>query len=459
MESGSSPGVNYGHGTSSSMKQQSCPPRPVPKPKLKLSCDSCAKLKVGCPKQQPECERCVNKGRRCTYSSANRYGKKKREQEPGPEGGLPSPPEHFIWQTPLAASDQGYNDSRSQTQPLRHDVALLDISDHALAARSSSNNNSSSSLTQQRTCGQSEHPWSSPNDLFPSIETCDDPSTAHAYREISLYQTSPIYYTPYVNTTSWPPVPSLDLQLDSPSSHDSDRSSDSAQNPCHPSTQSVDASQPFIGHLAGLRLPTAQETCLNRICNLFQSLKRPKANFCIFRSQNVRPPCQIPPDNKSIEDILSTTDDAIEQTSVIMRCPCSKDSSFRCTLLLVLCEVISCYEHVVKLLGGGGSRSPCSSDEGYTSAPSSNGPGGVSSGISVPTIMVGTLKLDRSDATNILAQLILSRIKRVREMVEELSKEAGAVLNGGPLLDSVAEGVMRLQKSQSMLMAGWHMTD
>src|SRR5213080_3223543 len=68
-------------GGESPSRKKLASPQSAPVQMLKLSCDVCAKLKIRCPKQQPSCDRCLSKGLRCVYSSARRYGKRKRDEK------------------------------------------------------------------------------------------------------------------------------------------------------------------------------------------------------------------------------------------------------------------------------------------------------------------------------------------------------------------------------------------
>lgn len=76
------------------------PLRRASKQKLKSSCDTCASLKIASHKQQPDCERCLSNGRRCTYSLACRDGKSKQSKLREPAVSLQSPSERLICPTP-----------------------------------------------------------------------------------------------------------------------------------------------------------------------------------------------------------------------------------------------------------------------------------------------------------------------------------------------------------------------
>lgn len=136
----------------------------------------------------------------------------------------------------------------------------------------------------------------------------------------------------------------------------------------------------------------------------------------------------------------------------------------RCALTLVIFEVISWYETIVREISQpqrekttDESSSWSSSDETYGGGTTSRRARSASTGSSlsitgfVPTVSIGNMQLHRADAKNVLVYLVLSRIRKVRGIVKSLSTDCNMSLGGVERLDSVTDECLKLQKEENRL--------
>lgn len=217
-------------------------PSPTRKVKLKLSCDACAKSKVACSKQQPECERCLHKGYNCTYSSSNRRGKKKREHtSPSPIKAVPENPVSYGGRQPLLNVISGQTDRRSPVlSPLNDPIPMYepDATPNLDFQISSANPGRDLPPTYQP-----------PQSIFVSTDTCMSSIETHSPYNIPAFDLEKFFdhipqrcCPPYSSTLGWlrpqppdidPPfksrIPLQDSLYDSISSHSS--TSDSIKPP------------------------------------------------------------------------------------------------------------------------------------------------------------------------------------------------------------------------------------
>jgi Aflatoxin regulatory protein len=398
------------------------------KQKLKFACDACARVKVACPKQQPECERCVSKGRRCIYSLACRSGKRSKVQ--------------------VAGKSLSENDDANPQLP-------------ELATKSSSivpfSLTSGISFTSGILHGAL---WQPADHTLTSVERSDLFSTNNQYEDFSTYQYPDSYFTSNVRPITWPQQPTSQL-FTSPSSYTGEPSADSTPPSSDPGcsySPTADAEAALLSNHELPHLPAQpQDNCFTRTYFLLHTLKRPSNNVCHFESAD---PLQ-PTNSESIDKILSNTDKAIEHVASVMQCSCHTTSSVRCALTLALLEVISWYETIVRQLNTQqqqyekptSSHSSCpswsSSDEYYdtcisgqsdsnSSTFSNMGPG------SVPTVAIGGMQLARTDAKGVLKYLVLSRIRKVRGIVQSLSMDGDFSMLSVERLDSVTEEFVKM---------------
>ncbi|KAL8714645.1 MAG: hypothetical protein Q9220_001594 [cf. Caloplaca sp. 1 TL-2023] len=80
------------------------------RPKIRLSCDSCAAAKVRCSKEHPRCERCIDSNFQCVYGLSMKHGKglqKRRNRE--------SQTTPARRQSPLLSTEQAYDNDLQQS--------------------------------------------------------------------------------------------------------------------------------------------------------------------------------------------------------------------------------------------------------------------------------------------------------------------------------------------------------
>lgn len=466
-----SPNINKSKNTDGTMSSSPTtetmvahPPTPVSKQKLKLSCDSCASLKVACPKQQPECERCVSKGRRCTYSLACR-GKRKQSKLQDPTKTLPSPTERQIWPTPSPLQLPENEDPLASRNPAINNNATIpelpELTTNSTTVHPSNLTDSLSFLTNSL----QEALWTPDDHPMTSVESSDSLNPNHPYQEVSMYQCPYNNYFPsYVRPVRWPrqPTPPLFTPASSYMGEGSIGSTPSSGSACSNSpVADIDTAFLINNELPQLH-PQPQDNCFTRTYILLHTLKRPSSNVCIFESSDLPSPLLQTNLSESIDKILLNTDKAVEHVTSVLQCSCSSTSSVRCALTLVLSEVISWYETIVRDLnlqqGERFMRDPSpwsnSEDDFVTSPPlsrsNSNG-SNISSVVSVPTVSIGDMQLQRGDAKSVLIYLVLSRVRKVRGTVQSLSTDCNISMNGVERLDTVMKEFARLSKGDISL--------
>ncbi|RMZ79132.1 hypothetical protein DV738_g3496, partial [Chaetothyriales sp. CBS 135597] len=383
----------------STLVQQS--PNPPPKQqKLKFACDACARLKISCPKQQPECERCVSRGRRCVYSPACRLGKRKSTQstaaavvKEASKEAIPSPPESRSGSSSVSLS--AFPESRPSSAAVNMSSIAAELPD----------------LPAEKI---SAHPWDLTNGLPFSTtrlqeafaQLSEQPVTvepsetllhgSYPYQELSMFQFQDSGFSPpSVSSSSWPTQQTSPL-FTSESSCAGDSLGDST-----PWSGSSRTSASITGQVeTGLGIGDAEAG-----------------------------PQLLHSGSHSVDKILFNTDRAIEHVACVIQCACHTMSSVRCALALTLFEVIAWYEIIIQTLnrnqGGesGGAPTPESNtagkeyqdsrnggDPSNPSSPSSSEP---SSLVSIPTVRVGTMRLQRTEANSVLTCLMRARIGKV----------------------------------------------
>ena len=196
-------------------------------------------------------------------------------------------------------------------------------------------------------------------------------------------------------------------------------------------TEAINTALLLSSDLPLLHPSTPQESCSSRAYKLLRDLMPPLPNSCIFRAEEASTPADSSQPGESIESILFKTDAAIEHASSILQCHCHTSSSVRYALNLVLLDVISWYELLVKRLHEPERQKPSlssSSDNSGDEAEDGECDSDASTmtsnhatvEIAMSSIRVGGMELNQSDAVSLIGNLIFLRTKRVRGMVLEL---------------------------------------
>jgi hypothetical protein len=440
-------------------KSQTQTQTPVSKQKIKFACDSCARYKVACPKQQPECERCVSKGRRCTYSVACRNGKPKKNKPKEPTKSLPSPAESWTWPT---SSDFALSESE---EPIAtKGVATNKGTTTSELPELAPNNNSV--LPIGLTSGL---PFNTNNFYDAFWQPVDYPMTIvepndslNAYPPVSMYQGPNNYFPPTAHTLAWPRQPTSPL-FPSTSTYISDSSVESTPSSGSSGSYSptADAEVALLAGIKPLQLqPQTHDSCFARTYNLLHTLKRPSSTICSFSSSESSPTLH-PPITESIDKILLNTDKATEHIISVMQCSCHTTSSVRCALTLALFEVISWYDTIVRELNAQPEPhrplSSGSSDEEYDRCYISPRARSYSDGSTrsedslLPVVSIGNMQLRRGDVKSVVGHLVLLRIRKVRGIVQNLGMDREGPVLGVERLENVTNELMKMQNGESMV--------
>ncbi|KAI1618124.1 hypothetical protein EDD37DRAFT_646938 [Exophiala viscosa] len=436
--------------------------------KLKYACDACARRKISCPKQQPECERCVSRGRRCTYSPACRHGKRKATARDPTTKTLSSPSECRSEPTPspLASPE---NEDPFTTGTMNHSPTTFGgvppelITDNMSARPWSMTSDLSFTASRlQEALGQSTDPTVT---IVEPSETLLNPN--YPYQELSMFHgySEANSFPSYVPAFTWPlqqtppPWTSASSNTRGSSSSSSESSSWSAPaSACSSSSLTADIEAALLVDQALPQLHTRQESCFTRTYSLLQTLRRPSGKVCVFESADMPSPSFRPNTvSDSVDRILLKTDKAIEHVTSVMKCECHTTSSVRCALTLALFEVISWYETIVRALNlpraekATEERSPSvSTDEDYdsrcTTSPEEQDEwddSEYSETVSIPTVSIGDMRLPGADARSILGSLVRARIGKVRGMVQAMSADCSRSLLDVAKMDTVMAACVR----------------
>lgn len=455
---------------------------PKSKQMLKLSCDACARLKVACPKEQPECGRCVSKGLHCVYSLACRTGKRKRSKTSDLTNHAQSPsasPQCWVWQTPSPFTLPESEDALFQR------AAAIDIDSMSAELPELPPNNSSvlgspiglaTGIAPTMNSLQ-DALWQAADQPMPSIEPYSPHSTHHAYQEASMCQFPYGYFPLYVPQTNcrWSQQPTSPLF--GSISRDYCKAAASEPTPslssaCSSYSSTADLEATLLNGMGLQQLsPQPQDNCFTRTYMLLHTLQQPSTSICAFQSTNVPSPSrETNYVHESIDRILLKTDKAVQEVKSVMQCSCHTTSSVRCALTLVLFEVMTWYEtiaHEINELQTEASTqasSPsCNSnnDEGYSTGQNSYCSGSKSSASSAspiitervsntPSIAIGEMQLPHKDVKSVLNYFVLSRIRTVRGIVESLSTDCDNSIERVARLDSMIDQFVKLQRPQSV---------
>lgn len=441
----------------SSPKSQS--QTPAAKQKIKFACDSCARSRVACPKQQPECQRCVSKGRRCIYSVACRNGKPKKNKPQDTAKGLTSPSESWVGPTssPISLSEK-------EEPPATKDAAINDTTATFELPELLTNNNS------MLPCGLTSGLSFATSSLYDAFwQPVDYPLTSaepsdplNTFPSVSMYQCPNNYFPAAVHTVTWP------RQTTSPlfppiSSYMYESSVESTPSLGSSGSYSptADAEAALLAGIKPLQLqPQSHDSCFTRTYNLLHTLKRPSSNVCSFESAELSSPRLQSTIAGSIDKILLNTDKATEHITSVMQCSCHTTSSVRCALTLALFEVISWYETIVREINAQQGEthtqsSSASTDEDYDSCSISHRARSDSNGssrsdtVSLPVVSIGDMQLQRADVKSVLGHLVLSRVQKVRSIVQNLGTDSENSILGVERLDNVTNEFVKMQNGET----------
>jgi len=162
-----------------------------------------------------------------------------------------------------------------------------------------------------------------------------------------MYHCPDNYFPSYMQPSNWPTsplfTPSSSYISEAPDQSTSSSGSTWSYSPAADlkATLSVNNELPRIH-------PQPQANCFTRTYILLHTLMQPSSNICVFESTDLPSPLSWKPFPESIDQVLVNTDKAIEHVGSVMQCPCCTTSSVRCALTLVIFEVISWYETIVR---------------------------------------------------------------------------------------------------------------
>lgn len=352
--------------------------KPIDPTKCRGSCDACTKSKVRCSKEQPSCQRCINQDVVCHYSPALRY-RKRSSRSPPTESRTPSH-DHY---SPLSASD------------LRS--ALSSVRDREKSPLE----------TSTITKSFSARPAASPDVNFsigPILPDYGDKGSTAWNMEmvaggipIGQFEMNPSNQSALKHWIDQPLLPSTHDQM-----LGCGNDLQSYLNIMTPETTLVSPSFSCLtastgnidGHIQG---------CTSVAFATLNSLQTS------FTSCTLAPPSSKSAPSPSVDWVLKNNKTAVTHVLNILDCPCSVNQHFALLLTLMSSKILAWYSAILQ-----DDSSSCSS----TSAPSPFSPEKVTH---LP-ITIGAYRLSGEDHSKMIAQLVLTELKKVGWAVDKFTK-------------------------------------
>ncbi|KAK5942639.1 hypothetical protein PMZ80_005204 [Knufia obscura] len=388
------------------------------KQSLKISCDACARGKIKCPKQQPACERCVSKGRKCIYSTAQRYGKKSRlarQRESETDASVLKAPRVAAGNGPPAPEPDPVPDAPIPTSiPFEEYEVLAHPSVDAFLSMDS---------------GESWPPSESlsPSDEWSGMDGMDgvdvmvpeslDPMLTGSDQSSQQFPGS-LPDSPIRNAVGIPHVP-LHFGY----------------------SQNIAATTetmlpPEAGNWPRSAVHSTLD-CFRRVCEAFQHLKRPQDTLCVYQSSQDTPYEDDAQTSLNISDVFTRTGEAMNTVSLVIQCPCHATTKVRCALTLLLFDIISWYEIVAASISQGPwSRQFCSASSMCSSTASADTL--MSNAMETSPTYDGPQVMGLSETHHGLAQVILFKIRKIRSLMQNLSLPQTPAILKDQVLDKMA---------------------
>ena len=367
-----------------------------PGPKLRDSCHACAASKVKCDKEKPTCARCIKRGVTCEYFATKRAGRKhdNRANENRPSDTtnaaqtLPGSTSSTSPEAGVLTSPSLIHQSRSQLMPIYSDIApdLLSPVDPAWSSMLSNDFNDFSAsplaLSMNETF-ESENlaqPYTNSGGVNDSVVDFDVNGDFYFLTEDAFS-----FIDKAVSE-----LPSVTKPLSPPNS----RGSTISDAPCFQDFRSESSC-----------------SCLIRALGLLKQLF-PNASTACARARmqaSVNNTCQLP----TIQCVLEENEQAIDAVSTMLQCQCSQDEYLLAIMSLIVFKVLGWYAAAARQTPmTDGSRSPAMSISSHHSEQVLPSPA-----------IVGSYCIDGEDQGRMAAQLVLSKLHRVQQLVNVLSQQ------------------------------------
>ncbi|KAL8896039.1 MAG: hypothetical protein Q9207_007901 [Kuettlingeria erythrocarpa] len=356
--------------------------------KLRESCNTCASSKVRCSKDQPSCERCSNRHLQCHYSPSRRTGKRRATSDDAASStGQDSDP-------PSSAADS--RPYQKQSRP-KHDPPAPETADVPMPTSTLPD------LKLDYFDSDAFLPWDSPAFL---VESDNDPFS---------------YPAPSSCTDSY--MDSSGLDFGASFTPGGFGGNDTLLGGFYQDATTIAAvealgSPPLAQHAPGCANHSADKPsdCMSLAINTLQSLHMAPPTCSIASGSPQTKALSLDP---TIEHVLATNRAVLDSVSVILSCYCSLNAQVALVLTLIGSKLIAWYRAVLK-----NDDQPLHNQFGN----------GSSSNMMAERVLdfpstVGMYNLEGADKGKIQAQLVLSELRRVMGLVDQLAKHFG---NDGP---------------------------
>ena len=367
-----------------------------PVPKLRDSCHACAASKVKCNKEKPTCARCAKRGVTCEYFATKRAGRKHDNRSSETTNATQVLPESAS----PTSSETGALTSPNLIQPFRRQF-MSSYSDIALDLLSPTDPAWSSMLT-------TDFDDFSTSPLTPSAQGTFEPENLGqpqidprgVNNGFLDFDGAADFFIPEdafsVIDKAVSELPTVSKLLSPPNSQ----------------TSTINDAQ----SLQGFRSESSC-CCLISALGLLKQLF-PNASTACARSRrqsNESATCQLP----TIQSVVAENEQTIEAISIMLQCQCSQDEYLLAIMSLVVFKVLGWYAAAARQTPAtDGSQSPtmANPDQRQPSLRHSE------QVLQSPTV-VGSYCIDGEDQGRMAAQLVLSKLHRVQQLVNLLSQQ------------------------------------
>lgn len=374
-----------------------------PGPKLRDSCHVCAASKVKCDKEKPTCARCIKRGVTCEYFATKRAGRKHDNRA---NENRPSDTTNATQTLPGSASstspEAGVLTSPSLIQPSRGQL-MSSYSDIAPDLLSPVDTAWSSMLTNDFNDFSASPLALSVQETFESESIAQPYTNSGGVVNNSLLDFDVNGDFNFMTEDAFSfidkavsELPSVSKPLSPPNS----RGSTTSDAPCFQDFRSESSCSCLIRALGLLKqlFPDASTACA-------RARMQPSENNT----------CQLP----TIQCVLVENEQAIDAVSTMLQCQCSQDEYLLAIISLIVFKVLGWYAAAARQTPvTDGSRSPAMSnpDPRQLSSPHSE------QVLQSPAV-AGSYSIDGEDQGRMAAQLVLSKLHRVQQLVNVLSQQ------------------------------------
>lgn len=376
------------------------------KPKLKFSCDACAKSKLKCGRQQPTCQRCSKQGVPCVYSPARRTGKRRAR---------PSLRSSVSQRCPAV--------SASDVPSLGGQLGLRDLSISAPSSIEEAASLHLSSFWEPRFFVQHAESLRAPDYSHRLAMTAMEDRQLHAWKTYGAESRGSLglgigAFPVWNDSTYIESNPNLNLAsetasgldsfaLDPPAGSDSGSLADDRKATLNCLTMrdlAESKKSPSPTHTTPNDTPIAvRESCALLAVSILRDVHNPStpcASASYFPNSR----------NYDIDYMLQTATEATEKAMTILQCRCSLDSHLTLLLTLISSEILSSYELIAQKIME------------YWNPVSTKSNSASNLPTSLP-INIGSFKLDAADERKMILQLILIKLGKVRDLQAAFMKK------------------------------------